>query len=56
MVAGPLEQLQLMERLDMALVSKNCWPNRSGAPSSALFVPLTPGISIPLHRQWARGA
>jgi hypothetical protein len=35
MVAGPLEQLQLMKRLDMALVSKNCWPNRSGAPSSA---------------------
>jgi hypothetical protein len=50
MVAGPLEQLQLMERLDMALVSKNCWPNRSGAASSALFVLLTRAFPIPIHR------
>ena len=45
MVAGTLEQLQLLEQQDMDLVSKKeLLADRSRAPSSALIVPLTPGI------------
>jgi hypothetical protein len=58
MVAGPLEQLQLLERQDMALVSMeqrlagSIWStqlviHRSRRPRA---------FPIPMHRHWARGA